>query len=78
MVYHHLKYFIKSHGIRETLTYKKDKVIGETSIEVQRMADVARSTGNHSAIIKGVIQNSWNIIYTVINALIISFSNNPL
>ena len=32
---------------------KKNKVIGETSIEVQRMAEVARSAGNHSSIIKG-------------------------
>ena len=35
---------------------QKDKVIGETSIEVQRMAEVARGTGNHSSIIKGVAQ----------------------
>ena len=35
------------------MVLSRDKVIGETSIDVQRMADVARSASNHSSIIKG-------------------------
>ena len=57
---------------------KKDKVIGETSIEVQRMAEVARGTGNHSSIIKGVIQKRRKNFYTLISALIILYLNNLL
>ena len=39
-------------GRQVQMVLSKDKVIGEHTIEVQRMADVARSASNHSSIIK--------------------------